>query len=190
VGGAATRVAQPATLDLTFWIGRTAEATAGMEAQFLRTLRAFIDDPTQRSHAGRLALVRRLREILLTGRTGIRAGVDLWAYRWYNIGIVEGAAMHGSEELVIFNNPPSGPDAKTTPFCRWVHGRRITVRKVRQQRDAYLNAIRKGDVVAAKRVWPILHDTQRMSEEEFAAAFEGLSAPPYHFFCRTVLRPL
>jgi hypothetical protein len=108
--------------------------------------------------------------------------------RWYNVGSFLALAPVGRAViLVAFNNPPVGPDRRTTPFCRWVHGRVVSVSRARQQVDAYVGAALEGDVEGMLRAWPLLSDeiAHAGSTAGFQARFASLGLGPYHWGCRT-----
>lgn len=79
-------------------------------------------------------------------------------------------------------------DHKTSTICRNLHGRVIAVRRLVDQRADYLDAVRRGDVDAAKKSWP-------WPGEKAAAGFRTartkdlpaqIGNPPYHARCRTI----
>lgn len=79
-------------------------------------------------------------------------------------------------------------DHKTSAMCRNMHGRVIAVRRLSDQRASYLDAVRRGDVDAAKSAWP-------WPGEKAAAAISttatkdlaaNIGSPPYHGRCRTI----
>jgi hypothetical protein len=186
-GGAYLReLARPSAGDLLFWFRRAAVEDARIEAVFKGAAAAWLD-AGDFSSASRLSLLKNLREILLRGRGSLRNAVDTWGYRWYNIGLFEGqvSALRTAEVIVAFNNPPMGPDRRTTPFCRSVHGRVLSVTHVRAQMASYLSAIAVGDATAAKAAWRL-----RSGEEALRASppTANIGLPPYHFRCRTVTR--
>lgn len=183
--------------------GRLEERTAEVEA----ALRRFLTDRTARLPAaapsalvtagvaplvGREAWRANLRALLgLDDPAGwIRPVVDAWAYRWHNasafIHAAAGAVARG-EALVAVNNPPGGPDARTTPFCRWVHGRVLSVTRAASQVRAYTRAALEGDLDAMIRAWPLLSSSAaaRGGPAAFRVSFAQLGLPPYHWGCRT-----
>lgn len=79
-------------------------------------------------------------------------------------------------------------DHKTSTICRALHGRVIAVRRLADQRGAYLDAVRRGDVDAAKTAWP--WPGEKAAESMRTASTKDLPAnigsPPYHARCRTI----
>lgn len=178
----------PSSGDLMFWFRRAASSDPSIAALFKDSVRDFLKGT--RDTVSRLALIRNLREILMKARKALAVMLDLWAYRWNGIGAFEGLSA-GAEtreiRIIAFNNPPNGPDARTTAFCRWVHGKTIEIRRARLQIQAYLGAVEAGDEDAAKAAWPILDSSDARGDgADFEVSFRGLALPPYHFFCRTV----
>ncbi|MCP4897893.1 MAG: hypothetical protein GY906_13050 [bacterium] len=121
--------------------------------------------------------------------TSVPDTVDSWAYRWFNVGAFAGAVQGGQTALVALNNPPSGPDAKTSPFCRWVHGKPVLVSKIERQLDEYTAAVREGDPEAQMRSWPFLSSAGANDPKVFRPYFAGAALPPYHHKCRTLVFP-
>lgn len=130
---------------------------------------------------------------------------DAWAYRQANIGAVLAAQEAGIKTLVAFNNPPPGPDERTTPFCRWVHEKIIRVdRAVRQVARFEAAALAGQDPAEA---WPFIPQSAKAlrearaelsadrrgapahNDEVFRRHFVNAGMPPYHYRCRTVARP-
>lgn len=118
--------------------------------------------------------------------TRVGATLDSWAYRWFVIGQFEALDQSGVEIVRIVNNPPFGPDEKTTAFCRWVHGRVKSMRRIRARVQTQIEASLGGDAGALKSNWPFLDPeiARRGSELEFASFFRTAGLPPYHFGCR------
>ncbi len=131
--------------------------------------------------------IDKARKILsITGETFIPQVVDMWAYRWYSIGAFTGAKTLGVKALRL-QNPL---DRKTTPFCRWVHGRLISIERAESQIEEYAKAVGKGDLDAAMAAWPMTRFKSSAGINDFAHRFEELGLPPYHFYCRTVAVPV
>jgi hypothetical protein len=190
VGGPLTaalrEAAQPSADDLLFWFRNVLVTDPSIRPDFERLVREFLVG-SSRGTAAKLSLIARLRELLLRGRRNVVTLTDLWAYRWHTIGSFNALAAREGVTIIAFNNPPSGPDTRTTPFCRWVHGKVIEVRRARQQIQAYLSAVAGRDVESAKASWPVLNSQDASGEgNSFEVSFRRLSLPPYHFFCRTV----
>lgn len=119
---------------------------------------------------------------------------DQWSYRWFNIGQFLAARDAGFTLIQAINNPPYGPDVKTTPFCRWVHGRLIDVAGAENQIRRHVRASLAGDIGAVMMNWPLLssnvaQDETPGGEARFALTFRRLGLPPYHARCRTVAVP-
>ncbi len=136
----------------------------------------------------------RIREVLgLQGRPWLPQTVDVWAYRWFNVGafLATQQAPSGLGALLAVNNPPRGPDAVTTPFCRWVHGKIISVSRARTQVESYVRAALSSDVGGVISSWPLLSgkESREGTAAQFNVRFQGLGLPPYHWRCRTVPQP-
>lgn len=156
----------------------------------LERLRRELEDQRQ-------AEVDRLRE-----RLGDRAGhlsdaiTDAWAFRLFNIGVLLAAEAAGEVELVAVNPM----DERTTPFCRWVHGRVIGIRAARDRVEAFSAAVRGGDRLAIISAWPFISQSRRGLDEirrenggslvnGFRTFFASVGLPPYHWRCRTMAVP-
>jgi len=184
-------IAEPSADDLRFWFRRVASTDPSIERDVKGLVRRFVKDPGQHHTAGKLSLIQNMREVFKRARRSVVMALDTWAYRWHSIGAFEGLiAKFGNEvKIVAVNNPPTGPDDKTTPFCRWVHGQVVEVRKIRRQIQGYLSAVSDRNVDRAKEMWPLLSSKDASSEgTPFAESFKRLGMPPYHPFCRTVMR--
>lgn len=119
---------------------------------------------------------------------------DQWSYRWFNIGRFLSARDDGFTLIQAINNPPRGPDERTTPFCRWVHGRIIDVSRVEDQIRRHVRASLAGNIGAVMANWPLLsgadaNDEGPSAEARFALNFTRVGLPPYHARCRTVPVP-
>ena len=121
---------------------------------------------------------------------------DAWAYRAFNLGAYLAAKSTGLEELVAVNPD----DERTTPFCHWVNGKTIKIRRVERQVDAFLSAVRSGDRGGIVSAWPFLaqnpgalrdlRDANGGSQNlGFRRFFAKVGLPPYHFRCRTRALP-
>lgn len=107
---------------------------------------------------------------------------DHTATRTREMGRVTGYERAGVRQVQV----RAHLDARTTQICRHMHGRIIAVGRLRQQRDAWLEATARRDVAAAKAAW-VMHG----ADADFAAtptdALDiGTAGPPYHFRCRTI----
>jgi hypothetical protein len=113
--------------------------------------------------------------------------VDQWAYRWFNVGAYRAARQRGVTEFVAWNPR----DTRTTPFCLWVHGRVISSSKLDAQLDRHIRLSIDGDLEGMMANWPMLprEIIQGKSRIVFRRGFARVGMPPYHFFCRTRIRP-
>jgi hypothetical protein len=123
------------------------------------------------------------------GGAWLADAVWAWAYRWNSVGAFL-AAREAGVALYVWNNPPRGPDTRTTPFCRWVHGRRIAMGRASLQVDLYVRAVMMGDTDAAMRAWPLDLRPDRGGPERWALNYAQMGLPPYHWGCRDVLLAL
>jgi len=113
----------------------------------------------------------------------LNATVDAWAYRWFNVGRYRTLRQQGI--TVIYAQAVL--DERTTPFCRWVDGRRINIAKADSQLRRYVHATTSGDDAEMRRVWPLLTRKEIQAEpEDFSRMFSKVGLPPYHFRCRTI----
>lgn len=174
------------------------------EGEVRRAIRTWVSSPVLSGLRGRLddvpasGLPRALAQWREALEDALGAGVrrwigpvvDLWAYRWWNLGIFaagEAAGVLAWEAYAVLDN-------RTTPFCRTFigRGRIVAIDKLRGQFQALRNAARAEDATAAIQAWPLLDATQVAS----AAAWEGfwnrptVGFPPYHWRCRTRIRPV
>lgn len=158
--------------------------------QVTTALRAFLTRKDLRDGTG-LAAWRAEIRALLGGSTGdwLPQTVDAWAYRTYNIGGFQAMKDAGVQVIRLVNNPPHGPDGRTTPFCRLIHNRIVPMERVEAQVRRYHDAVQADDAGAAARAWPLRFFTgsEPLGELEALAVRAGL--PPYHFWCRTQARP-
>lgn len=143
---------------------------------------------------GSAAALRAELEALLgasTPKQWLAFVTDQWSYRWWNITSYTSARTDGYTIFVAANNPPRGPDAKTTPFCRWVHGRVLSVEAMDRQILRHVEASLAGDIQAMMANWPLLPsaivaDRGPTAEANFDREFTRVELPPYHARCRTV----
>lgn len=94
----------------------------------------------------------------------------------------------GIQFAIAFNNPPDGPDDRTTNFCRWVHLKRIGVANAAVKLDALRAAINARDEAAIKRALPVVRTRTGTTNAQHRVDFLRVGIPPYHWNCRTVLR--
>lgn len=115
----------------------------------------------------------------------LRNVIDVWAYRWY--AVAQFRAGRQARQAVA--RASAVLDANTTPFCRWVDGRIISIARAERQIDRHLEAAAEGDIEAVMSNWPLLPaSVAGGAQSGFAGAFRGLGLPPYHFGCRTGVR--
>lgn len=154
-------------------------------------LRAFLTRRDLRQGAGLTAWRAEIRTLLGGGTSDwVPQAVDAWAYRWFNIGGFEAMRESGVTALRLVNNPPHGPDGRTTPFCRLIHGRILQMAPLEAQVRRYRQAVQDDDAGAAMRAWPLHPFTGREPRSELDALAQRAGLPPYHFYCRTQVFPL
>lgn len=173
--------------DLDFWLGSRLRLH---EDELRRLLRGFLGLPAEARTAGRRQLVAAVRDILQDddGQKS-RLAVDSWAYRTWNIATVGLAFVAGIQTLELFNNFPSGPDGRTTPFCRSVHRLEIQTAEAWQKVTDYYAAVDDGDFEKVKKDGGWLSSEEARSEAPAGAAIvEAFGFPPYHALCRTIVR--
>lgn len=170
---------QAANTDLDFWLSRRVQERREDVLSALRDYRLLGD---------RRALADALRE-LLGDEKGLYSLIvtDTWAYRKVNEGAVIAADQEAATvELVASNNPPTGPDARTTPFCRGIHGTALRTEVLMAQIAGYYEAVEQEDADAAKEAWPLLRGEEATlvggATVERVIQDRGLGLPPYHFF--------
>lgn len=82
-------------------------------------------------------------------------------------------------------------DDRTTEICRALNGQVISVRRLRQFTDNYLEASASKDKDAIKEAWPWLTESQGRKLQDPQAREEAVrdgkvGLPPYHARCRTI----
>jgi hypothetical protein len=156
--------------------GKSLEARQAV-ARALRAQIVQIDSPA----AARVALRMTLQEALGADGAWLASAVSNWAYRWYGAAVAAAADAQGFTRLRAVNNPPFGPDQRTTPFCVYAHNREILggTASVLGTFAQYAEAIRAGDWIAVQDVLPF-------SSEAPPAGTPLTTPPPYHHNCRTV----
>ena len=77
-------------------------------------------------------------------------------------------------------------DARTTEICRKMHGKIIPIANLVKQRDDYLDAVNQQDQVAAKAVWRMWKETDKLDSISGKVLPSDTAMPPYHFNCRTI----
>lgn len=134
------------------------------------------------SDGSEVALQRRL-----TSQEAFDSASDIWAYRWFAIGGVAGTSVReDARTLIYFNNPPAGPDGRTTPFCRWVHGRTAPAEDRQSQAAAYVVRILSGKDGFLRA--PLVGNDETSSREFARHLSDSIGLPPFHHRCRTVVR--
>jgi len=191
---AVRKLAERAGDDLGFWFRRAFLDNEASVQELREHVVRFLENPEigARKLTAQVTWLQQAREIVLKRRQSFLLAADTWGYRWFNLGVLkahEQATLREARVLVAVNNPPNGPDQKTTPFCRWVHGRRVGVTALREQAALYFDAIDRGDAEGAQSVWPLLSGTEARGEAaSFKTLFRGVGLPPYHQLCRTILQ--
>lgn len=131
-----------------------------------------------------------LNDAVLDALSATDGLVDTWAYGARAVGIFEAARELGLAELVAMNNPPAGPDERTTKFCHWVHGRTIELRgSWVKSLERYRAAVESDDAEAAKKARPMGSFSKTDGPQQFRAHFVRAGLPPYHWRCRTQAMP-
>ncbi len=128
-------------------------------------------------------LTTKLTEIL-DGRKWQSAAMDQWAYRAFALGAALSAIEAGAGTLYVWNPR----DDRTTPFCRWVHGRVIAVGDAKRQIDRYLVAASSGSAQTLMDVWPLVSFPNGTPEAKFGTHFRITVLPPYHNGCRSLVK--
>jgi hypothetical protein len=130
--------------------------------------------------------------------------VDAWAYRQNSIGVFL-AAQAAGVRVLIARNPL---DDRTTPFCRWVHGKPVGIEKAARQVARMREAVEARDRDRMVEAWPMLNMSKkamkearadlaqdrapgaRISDQEiYRRFFLRVGLPPYHWRCRTTVVP-
>ena len=131
--------------------------------------------------------------------------VDAWAYRQFNIGIFEAAKAAGVRALIAVNPM----DERTTPFCRWVNGKVIRMERIDRQLARFRKAVADQSREGVIEAWPFISMSKKAMKaakediaqdrapgarvqdaEVFRRFFVSVGLPPYHWRCRTVVRPI
>lgn len=161
-------------------------------------LRTYLTSPVARSREVRLGgalpsgeavwVKEQLRPAIDAAGSFARVGVDTWAFQVWNTARAEAILQLPDQGRVlrIINNPPSGPDQRTTPFCRWVHGRTVTISRARSFIDRYREAVIGADPEKILAAWSL-----QLSRDPrtFAKHLRETTLPPYHTLCRTQVFP-
>lgn len=130
--------------------------------------------------------------------------VDAWAYRQNSIGVFL-AAQAAGVRFLIARNPL---DDRTTPFCRWVHGKPVSIERAARQVARMREAVEARDRDRMVDAWPMLNLSKkamtaaradlrqdrapgaRVSDQEiYRRFFLKVGLPPYHWRCRTIVVP-
>lgn len=123
----------------------------------------------------REAWLEQVKAVLLP-ENGVARAVDAWGYRQTNVASFRAGRAAGYQLFQVV----AVLDERTTSFCRWAHGRLVPVTRVLAQ----LNADGPPE-----EVWPFI-DRGAKSELAFEKFFRRVGGPPYHFGCRSRLRPV
>ncbi|MEG9884441.1 MAG: hypothetical protein V6Z86_07475 [Hyphomicrobiales bacterium] len=107
---------------------------------------------------------------------------DHTATKTREMGRVTGYRRAGIERVEV----RAHLDERTTKICRHMHGRSIEVRRLADQRDAYLRAAAAHDEAAAKRAWAMHGDMADLDHVATRDLPANTAGPPYHFRCRTI----
>ena len=161
---------------------------------WVRATRSPISGPNTPPSSDGVAAARKSLETILGSRDVRRwlaFAVDQWGYRWFTIWNV----LDDLETGAMWFQAVAVRDGRTTPFCRWVHGRLISAEKIRDQISNHVRASMRGDIDASMANWPLLSSETARTEgaaadATFGAAFRGVALPPYHGRCRTTVRPV
>ncbi len=118
--------------------------------------------------------------------------LDAWAYLWQNAAAVTASAAGGFRAFQAIAVGGKVGDGRTTAFCRWVHGRIIPLSRLQPQLAALQRTGLEGRASAILPVWPFLDpETARHGNElQFEQFFRRAGLSPYHWGCRTRVRPI
>ena len=83
--------------------------------------------------------------------------VDAWGYRTFNLGVLAAAKAARVEELVAANPK----DERTTPFCRWVHGKVVKVRQIEARVASFVEASQGMDRTGIVNAMPFINQSQK-----------------------------
>ena len=119
----------------------------------------------------------------LTSRSHVywEAVADHMATKGREIGRVTGYQRAGIQAVQI----RAHLDERTTPCCRQLHGRVLTVDHLASQRDAYFAASAQGNVEEMKDIW-VMHGKGADLSGTATRDLKGVGSPPYHYRCRTI----
>ena len=114
--------------------------------------------------------------------------VDAWGYRTRTRGQVARLEDQRVTNLRFWNPL----DQRTSRFCRWIHGRQLTVKQAQARLRRYKRMkTRIEDKGSGEPDWLWLPDPNSGSVAEWERLWRRgrIGLPPFHFFCRTgVLR--
>lgn len=184
--GERSSLAALAERDLLFWQRVRFEEHRG---DLKRLLREFLRSPAPRSPASRAITVELIKQLFTDNyQNNTSLGIDLWAYRQYNIGLFSNLRQRTVRVFVAV----ATLDEKTSAFCRYINGRVVSAQVVQQQIDDYNQAISDGDEQRAKDLWPlvppkIVSSGTAEEIEQYLLDSGSLGLPPYHFRCRTII---
>ncbi|MFV0409453.1 MAG: hypothetical protein ACK5LJ_07065 [Paracoccus sp. (in: a-proteobacteria)] len=106
---------------------------------------------------------------------------DHMATKGREIGRVTGYQRAGIQRVQI----RAHLDERTTPVCRHLHGRVIEVQTLVDQREAYFDALRSGNLEEMKHIWTMYGKGADLSGTA-TRDLKGVGSPPYHYRCRTI----
>lgn len=151
------------------------------EKAFREVLTEFFRDGMTREGLAE-AMAERFRTVTTRSHVYWEVLADHTATKVREIGRVTGYQRAGLQQVQI----RAHLDERTTPCCRHLHGRVLTVSRLVDQRDAYFEAGKRRDTEAMKRAW-VMHgaDADYLSSTP-TQDLEGVGSPPYHFRCRTI----
>ena len=145
-------------------------------------------DPGPLPESVRRELIRDLTRAGHVARRDVHDVIaDAWAYRVYNVGRYLAMRDRQVREFVAYNNPPLGPDSKTTRFCRSIHRKVVKVERIEKSLDDYLAAVKAGDRTLAHRSFPMSTLGKVKTAEDFSRVRGLAGLPPYHYRCRTII---
>lgn len=107
---------------------------------------------------------------------------DHTATRTREIGRVTGYERAGVEYVQV----RAHLDSRTSEICRAMHGRILTVTRLSEQRNTYLDAIKSRDLLGAKAAWTMHNSGGAITGIATSQLPPATASPPYHFLCRTI----
>jgi SPP1 gp7 family putative phage head morphogenesis protein len=107
---------------------------------------------------------------------------DHTATKTRELGRVDAYQQAGVKKVVV----RAHLDDRTTPICRALHGKVLSVTQLSTQKTEYLDAVGRMDVTAAKKIWPMMGEKDAEKIEGAKRLPKKIGSPPYHFRCRTI----